>query len=78
MNKCACNSMSLHNGKDSLLYRLCFESSRGENIVVVIQGVDIVDGRRLLHLAIFSLCSVVSVNGRQIYLSLSEQIHCFN
>lgn len=29
MNKCACNSMSLHNGKDSLLYRLCLDSSRG-------------------------------------------------
>lgn len=35
------------NGKDSLLYRLCLDSSRGENIVVVIQGVDIEDGRRI-------------------------------
>lgn len=30
MNECACNSMSPHNGKDSLLYRLCFDSSREE------------------------------------------------
>lgn len=57
MNECACNSISPHNGKDSLLYRLCVDSSRGgENMVGVIQGGDIfwITGESLLHLAIFS------------------------
>lgn len=68
MNECACNSMSTRNGKDRLLYRF----SRGENMVLVIQGVDILwkAGESLLQLAIFSQCCVVDDNGRQIYLSL--------
>lgn len=39
MNECACNSMSPHNGKDSLLYRLCLDSSQGESMVLVIQWI---------------------------------------
>lgn len=59
MNECACNSTSQHNGKDSLLYRLCLDSSREgvEDIVLVIRGVDVLwtAGESLLRLAIFSL-----------------------
>lgn len=70
MNACACNSVSVHNGKDSLLHRLHSDSSRDRSVVVVIQGGDIVDDGRITP-SIFSLCSVVADNGRQIYLSVS-------
>ena len=58
MNECACNGVSPHNGKDSLLHRLCWDSSRGENSVLVIRGVDVswTSGKSILHLAIFSCC----------------------
>lgn len=70
MNECSCNSMSLQNGKDSVV--LGFLS--GEmSVVLVISAVDVLwkAEESLLLLAIFSRCCAVNDNGRQIYLSLS-------
>lgn len=75
MNECACNSMSQHNGKDSLLsvLRSDFLSGgrEGRSMVLVIQGVDLswMAGESRLRVTIFSLCCAVDDNSGQIYLS---------
>lgn len=60
MNECACNSMSPHNGKDSLLYRLYFDSSREWQYGSRDPGSGyIVDGRRITFSIWLFLASVV-------------------
>lgn len=56
MNECACNSVSSHNGKDSLLYRLCLDSSLGSSDP---GSGYIVDGRRITPFIWLFLASVV-------------------
>lgn len=75
MNECACNSVSQHNGKDSLLLVLRSDflsgGAGGKSTVLVIQGVDLLwmAGESLLHETIFSQCCAVDDNSGQIYLS---------
>lgn len=66
MNECAYNSVSSHNGKYSLVYRLRLDVSPRTALYLETHGLE---QAVVFHLAIFSEACVVGGNGRQIDLS---------